>query len=80
MDNKTSPPLIQTDDASLSRRGFLQVLGSGILITVTDRLAVAQRFGGNTDTRVVARVHLNEDGTITALSGKSFEFRLNESA
>jgi CO/xanthine dehydrogenase Mo-binding subunit len=70
MDNKTSPPLIQTDDASLSRRGFLQVLGSGILITVTDRLAVAQRFGGNTDTRVVARVHLNEDGTITALSGK----------
>ena len=70
MDNKTATPLFQTEDTSLSRRGFLQVLGSGILITVTDRLALGQGLGGTADSRVVARVHLNEDGTITALSGK----------
>jgi isoquinoline 1-oxidoreductase len=70
MNDKTSNPLFQMDDSSLSRRGFLQVLGSGILITVTDRLALAQRPGGVADTRVVARLYLNEDGTITALSGK----------
>ncbi len=70
MNNKTSTPLSQTEEFSLSRRGFLEVLGSGILITVTDRLASAQGIGGSADTRLVARVHLNEDGTITALSGK----------
>ncbi|RPJ87069.1 MAG: hypothetical protein EHM18_02980, partial [Acidobacteria bacterium] len=70
MDDKFSIPLSRTDDSSLSRRGFLQVLGSGVLITVTERLAVAQRSGAPADTRVVARLYLNEDGTITALSGK----------
>ncbi|MFB3902848.1 MAG: molybdopterin cofactor-binding domain-containing protein [Acidobacteriota bacterium] len=70
MESKLPISLLQTDAASLSRRGFLQVLGSGILITVTDRRALAQGFGGTPDTSIVARVHLNEDGTITALSGK----------
>ena len=46
------------------RRTFLQALGSGLLITVTSPKAWAQ------GTPVSARIFLNEDGTITALSGK----------
>ena len=48
----------------LDRRTFLQALGSGLLITVTAPEAWAQ------GTPVSARLFLNEDGTITALSGK----------
>ncbi len=53
---------------TLPRRTFLQVLGSGILITVTDPLALTQLAGATLP--VAARIHLNEDGTITAMSGK----------
>jgi CO/xanthine dehydrogenase Mo-binding subunit len=48
----------------LHRRTFLQVLGSGLLVTVTAPEAWAA------GTPIVARLFLNEDGTITALSGK----------
>src|SRR5512139_3419092 len=48
----------------LDRRTFLQALGSGLLITVASPDASAQ------GTPVSARIFLNEDGTITALSGK----------
>jgi isoquinoline 1-oxidoreductase len=48
----------------LDRRTFLQALGSGLLITVTAPEAWAQ------GAPVSARLFLNEDGTITALSGK----------
>jgi CO/xanthine dehydrogenase Mo-binding subunit len=54
---------------SLDRRTFLQILGSGVLITVTDPAAWAQG-GGSSATAVSARLFLNKDGTITALSGK----------
>jgi CO/xanthine dehydrogenase Mo-binding subunit len=50
--------------SELDRRTFLQALGSGLLITVTGPNAWAQ------GTPVSARLFLNEDGTITALSGK----------
>lgn len=50
----------------LDRRAFLQALGSGLLVTVTAPEAWAQGIG----TPVSARLFLNEDGTITALSGK----------
>jgi isoquinoline 1-oxidoreductase beta subunit len=50
----------------VDRRAFLQVLGSGLLITVTTREGWAQANG----MPVSARLYLNEDGTITALSGK----------
>jgi isoquinoline 1-oxidoreductase len=50
--------------SELDRRTFLQALGSGLLVTVTGPEAWAQ------GTPVSARLLLNEDGTITALSGK----------
>jgi isoquinoline 1-oxidoreductase subunit beta len=48
----------------LDRRTFLEALGSGLLITVTGPEAWAE------GRPVSARLFLNEDGTITALSGK----------
>jgi len=48
----------------LQRRTFLQVLGSGLLVTVTAPEA------WTAGTPVKARLFLDEDGTITALSGK----------
>ncbi len=57
-------------DVKLTRRTFVQMLGAGILITVTDGAAFGQRGGGHGGLQVVARLYLNEDGTITALSGK----------
>lgn len=50
--------------SELDRRTFLQALGSGLLVTVTSPGAWAR------GTPVSARLFLNEDGTITALSGK----------
>jgi isoquinoline 1-oxidoreductase len=57
------------DALALDRRTFLQVLGSGLLITVTAPEAWAQP-GESSGMPVSARLFLNEDGTITALSGK----------
>jgi isoquinoline 1-oxidoreductase len=54
---------------ALDRRAFLQALGSGLLITVTAPEAWAQRREGSS-MPVSSRLFLNEDGTITALSGK----------
>lgn len=57
----------------LSRRTFVQVLGAGLLVTVSaDRAAGQQRGRGarGRPPRVSARVHLGQDGTITVLSGK----------
>jgi isoquinoline 1-oxidoreductase beta subunit len=51
---------------AVDRRTFLQVLGSGLLITVTSPRAWTDGNG----MPVSARLFLNEDGTITALSGK----------
>jgi CO/xanthine dehydrogenase Mo-binding subunit len=48
----------------LDRRTFLQALGSGLLVSVAAPEAWADA------TPVTARLFLNEDGTITALSGK----------
>ena len=54
---------------TLDRRAFIQFLGSGLLVTVTAPDAGAQG-GEGSGTPVSARLFLNEDGTITALSGK----------
>ncbi|MCG6923689.1 MAG: molybdopterin-dependent oxidoreductase [Acidobacteria bacterium] len=51
---------------TLDRRTFLQVVGSGIVITVT----APETWGQGSGMPVSARLYLNEDGTITALSGK----------
>jgi isoquinoline 1-oxidoreductase len=50
----------------LDRRTFLQALGSGLLISVAAPESWAQGSG----TSVSARLFLNADGTLTALSGK----------
>ena len=54
----------------LDRRTFLQVLGSGLLITVVEAPTQAQPSGGRVSGTILARLYLNEDGTFTALSGK----------
>jgi isoquinoline 1-oxidoreductase len=57
----------------LTRRTFIQVVGAGIVITVTEGFSLGQRRGsggGSGDTSVLARLYLNQDGTIAAMSGK----------
>ena len=53
---------------ALSRRTFLQVLGSGILISVA--APVAKDRGQGSSVPVSTRILLNKDGSITAFSGK----------
>jgi isoquinoline 1-oxidoreductase len=60
-------------DFGITRRGFVQVLGAGLLITVTAGTALGQRRGGPGGGRAVivsARVHIAKDGKITVLTGK----------
>jgi isoquinoline 1-oxidoreductase len=55
-------------DFGVSRRGFVQVLGAGLLVVATAP-AAAQRAGGRPRS-VSARLHLGQDGIITVLTGK----------
>ncbi len=66
---------------TLSRRTFVQSLGAGLIITVTEAISWGQRRGGRGGggfggggqgggMPVVARLHLNGDGTIAVMSGK----------
>ena len=64
---ETPTDLDRRDDGpfgEIRRRTFLQAFGSGLLITVAAPKAWADGVP------VSARLFLNEDGTITALSGK----------
>jgi len=70
------PELMQPDerDGGLTRRSFVQMLGAGLLITVTPIRVLAQarrggRGGGGT-LSVAARVHIAKDGAITVMTGK----------
>jgi isoquinoline 1-oxidoreductase len=55
----------------ISRRTFVQMLGAGLLITVTEGVSLGQRRrGGGRSIAVAARVHINTDGTITVMTGK----------
>jgi len=55
----------------ISRRTFVQMLGAGLLITVTEGLAIGQRRrGGGRSIAVAARVQINTDGTINVMTGK----------
>ena len=56
--------------SGVSRRTFVQVLGAGLLITVTEGPAWGQRRRGGQTLPVAARIHLNEDGTISVMTGK----------
>ncbi len=61
-------------DFGLSRRGFTQVLGLGLLIAVSPASALAQRRGGDgaggRNRTVSARIHIGQDGVVTVLTGK----------
>lgn len=62
---------------AVDRRTFVQVLGTGILISMTAGPALAQRrgrrggFRGGPPPNVAARIHIGHDGTITVLTGKT---------
>ena len=61
-------------DFGLSRRGFVQVLGAGLLITVSAGPAVAQQRPGRGGDRpgrpVSARILIGKDGRATVMTGK----------
>jgi len=61
-------------DFGLSRRGFVQVLGAGLLVAVSAAPALGQRrggrFGGEGARTIAARIHFGKDGSITVLTGK----------
>jgi isoquinoline 1-oxidoreductase subunit beta len=59
----------------LRRREFVQLLGAGLLLTVTGSVSAAEGrrpggFGGGGPTNVAARIHLGKDGAISAMAGK----------
>src|SRR5579859_6752479 len=67
--------------SELTRRGFVQILGAGLLIAVSTPSAVAQQrrggrggrgggFNGAGARTVSARVHIGNDGSITVMTGK----------
>ncbi|MHC4627599.1 MAG: molybdopterin cofactor-binding domain-containing protein, partial [Planctomycetota bacterium] len=60
------------DTVKLSRRSFVQLLGTGLLITVTEGVTLGQRrrSGGGSSIPVAARIHINKDGTISVMTGK----------
>ncbi|HEX5470940.1 MAG TPA: molybdopterin cofactor-binding domain-containing protein, partial [Lacipirellulaceae bacterium] len=64
---------------AIDRRAFVQILGSGVLITAIGSPVLAQRHGGRRrgggffggpPAKLSARIHLADDGTITIFSGK----------
>ena len=61
-------------DLELSRRAFVQALGAGLLITVTEGISHGQRRGSRGGSRgarnVAARLQIHPDGTITVMTGK----------
>jgi len=57
----------------VTRRGFIQVLGAGVLISVAVPPLFAQRAGrggGGGPTNLAQRLHIGADGTITVLTSK----------
>ncbi|MCH7559552.1 MAG: xanthine dehydrogenase family protein molybdopterin-binding subunit [Planctomycetes bacterium] len=60
-----------SSEIKLSRRTFVQMLGTGLLITVTQGVSLGQRRSrGGRSITVAARLHINQDGTITVMTGK----------
>jgi CO/xanthine dehydrogenase Mo-binding subunit len=63
------PPYYQFE---LSRREFAQILGAGIIISMTSPIAFAQRAGGGggRPTDLGDRLHIGADGVITVFTSK----------
>ncbi|HMB94847.1 MAG TPA: molybdopterin cofactor-binding domain-containing protein, partial [Tepidisphaeraceae bacterium] len=61
----------QPNDALLSRRDFVQILGTGLLIAATGVPAFSQNRGqNNRDIALDTRLHVGKDGIITVMTGK----------
>jgi isoquinoline 1-oxidoreductase len=54
----------------ISRRSFVKMLGAGLLITVTGPVSFGQRRRERRQVSVAARLHLNENGKLTVMTGK----------
>ncbi len=69
--NRSEPTEESNSEIKLSRRTFVQMLGTGLLITVTQGVSLGQRRGrSGRSITVAARIHLNRDSTITVMTGK----------
>ncbi len=84
-DHRVNPEIYEPSEsedslAGLSRRDFIEVLGAGLLITVTGEIALAQRrggrggggaFGGRGPANLAARLHIDRDGSVTVMTARS---------
>lgn len=73
MSENTSTQAIYDEENSqleINRRSFVQLLGAGLLITVTEGRALGQQRGSGSGDIIAARLHINTDGTITVMTGK----------
>ncbi len=72
LEPKRSEPVEEpSSEIKLSRRTFVQMLGAGLLITVTEGVSLGQRRSrSGRSITVAARIHINQDGTITVMTGK----------
>ena len=62
---------IPDNQIKINRRTFVQLLGAGILVTVTSDVADAQRGGGRgRSIPVEARLQVGQDGIVTVMTGK----------
>ncbi|MEJ2647166.1 MAG: molybdopterin-dependent oxidoreductase [Sedimentisphaerales bacterium] len=64
---------VPDNQIKIDRRTFVQLVGAGILVTVTSDIADAQRRGGGgrgPSIPVEARLHVGQDGIVTVMTGK----------
>jgi isoquinoline 1-oxidoreductase beta subunit len=74
------PERLETDEGlggepGVSRREFVELLGGGLLLTVSGDIAFGQRrgfggFGASGPANIATRLHLGNDGTMTVMTGK----------
>lgn len=72
-DSTREPATRASRETGVTRRTFIQAIGAGLVITVTDQLGLAQRRGrgeGAGGMPVLARLYLNADGTFAVMTGK----------
>jgi CO/xanthine dehydrogenase Mo-binding subunit/aerobic-type carbon monoxide dehydrogenase small subunit (CoxS/CutS family) len=65
---------IPDNQIKIDRRTFVQLLGAGILVTITSDITDAQfrrgGMGGGRPIPVEARLHVDQDGIVTIMTGK----------
>src|SRR5690606_39100426 len=58
------------DSGGISRRGFLQSLGAGLLLVAGVPALAEQRRGQQSPATIDTRIHIGEDGAVTVMTGK----------